>query len=84
MPEYANPHEGSLYRIITATNDTWLEAKVCARTFLDCIMFSLPRRIVSLKFIGITTNNMFLKGYPLEAKTAQKTETRVCIFPGPY
>ena len=26
---------------------------------------------------------MFLKGYPSEAKTSQKTETRVCIFPGP-
>ena len=26
---------------------------------------------------------MFLKGYPLEAKTAPKNETRVCIFPGP-
>ena len=26
---------------------------------------------------------MFLKGYPLEAKLHQRTETRVCIFPGP-
>ena len=25
----------------------------------------------------------FLKGYPLEAKTAPKNETRVCIFSGP-
>ena len=33
---------------------------------------------------AVVKSNMFLKGYPLEAKTAQKkTETRVCIFPGP-
>ena len=25
-----------------------------------------------------------LKAYPLEAKTAPKTETRVYMFPGPY
>ena len=25
---------------------------------------------------------MFLKGYPLEAKMHQRTETRVCIFSG--
>ena len=27
-------------------------------------------------------SNMFLKGYPLEAKPHQRTETRVCIFLG--
>ena len=32
---------------------------------------------------AVVKSNMFLKGYPLQAKNAPKNWNRVCIFPGP-
>ena len=44
-----------------------------------------PDRLLNYFFIhGVATlPKMFLKGYPWKQRLHQRTETRVCVFPGP-
>ena len=47
------------------------------------VVFPDHTHLLFFKVKVVLISNMFLKGYPLEAKTAPKNETRVCLFPGP-